>query len=184
MPAFRRRHDPAKISNLVEGRFPLRLIRLCLVELWAALESAGIVDGGGTVVVGGGSGSGGGSGGGGSSLDTQPHEWVANGPYRVDTEVDGGWRVPRDMSITSIGLWRGVAGTSGTTVLDVNRNGSSLYATQANRPKVYAAAGDNATQACPLPDVVTLAEGDWITVDTDEQEAGVPRGWRLTMEAA
>lgn len=186
MPSFKRKYDPDKLPNLVEDRYPLRPLNLCVRELYRILQDAGIMTGSTIVVSGGGS-----SGGGGSSLGftTFDVEWVANGPYREDEAVDGGWSVPTACTIQKLRLWRGTAGRSGSTILDINRTPAggtkqSLYSTQANRPTIRYTDGDDFVLDCVLPDVVTLAEDDVITVDTDAKEAGLPQHWRLTMEAA
>ena len=56
-------------------------------------------------------------------------------------------------------------------VVDVNRNGTSLFAVQANRPQI--AAGANATVGSAAPAVVSLATGDYLTVDVDQVGSGV-----------
>jgi hypothetical protein len=126
----------------------------------------------------------------GSAVATRiQHRWAANGPYIVDTAVDGGWTVPTACSITAIWLHRNTPGTSGTTTLDVNRTPSgsttatTIYTTQGNRPAIPFSDADYRVQAT-LPDVVALAVGDVITVDTDEVEAGAPANWVLTIEVA
>lgn len=181
MATFKRRHNHEHISDKTEARWPLRLIRGCFDDVWRALKAAGIVDSGGTVIIGGG-----GSGGGGSSVPLTAFDvdWVANGPYRADDSVDGAWVVPTDCAISKIKVWRGVAGRAGTTILDVKRNGSSLYSTPANRPTIAYSDGDDFALSCILPDVLTLAENDKITIDTLTKETGSPRDWRLSLEAA
>jgi hypothetical protein len=136
-------------------------------------------------------GSGGGSGSGGpADLATRAQvTWTANGPYPVDTAVDGGWMVPTDMKILSVNLYRDTPGTAGSTVLDINRTivGSttpvSLYTTQANRPTIAWNDSDYRVQ-CNLPDAPNVMAGDVVTVDTDQIESGRPMNWRLTLEGA
>jgi len=176
--ATARKFNPARVSDKTEGRFPLRLIRLCLMELYGLWDNV-------TAAFGGAPGSPGSGGGPASELATRIQvPWCANGPIRVDTDVDGAWVVPTACEIARLRLWRDVAGSAGSTILDLKRNGSSLYATQANRPTILASAGNGAIQDCILPDVVSLAADDVITVDTAAKESGVPRNWRLTLEAA
>lgn len=55
---------------------------------------------------------------------------------------------------------------AGASVLvDVNKNGTTLFTTQANRPTI-AAAGNLSTVLAP--DVTTFAAGDYLTVDVDQ----------------
>ena len=57
------------------------------------------------------------------------------------------------------------APTGASIVVDVNKNGTTIFTTQANRPTV-AAAGNVSGQA--VPDVTSLAVGDYLTVDIDQ----------------
>lgn len=56
----------------------------------------------------------------------------------------------------------GTAPTGAPVVIDVNVNGSSIYANQANRPSI--AAGSNTTTSTPG---WAVTAGDYITVDID-----------------
>ena len=185
MPSVIHKYDPKNISNHAEGRFPLKLIRLCLMHLWNVLEEP-------QTLFSPGSGSPGTGSGPGAALATRVVvEWAANGPFRADTAVDGAWVVTTPCEIRALRLWRGTAGTGGSTVLDVNRrpagsaagSEASLYVTQGNRPTLTYNDTDSIVP-CSLPDVVALAAGDIVTVDTDTKESGIPRDWRLTLEAA
>lgn len=49
--------------------------------------------------------------------------------------------------------------------VDVNRNGTTIFTTQANRPTITAGAY---TDLSNTPDVGTVSAGDYITVDIDE----------------
>jgi len=121
------------------------------------------------------------SGGSGSSLagdDVDLYTFRANGPYTVDADVDGSIDVKRPGTITAVWLTRTTPGTSGSTILDLNRNGTSLYTTQANRPTILFSDADEQV-ACTLPDVVGLSIGDALTADTDAVEDGTPEGWAL-----
>ena len=109
--------------------------------------------------------------------------WIANGPFLVDTSVDGGRIADSAMTITGVWLYRTTPGTSGSTVLDLNKNGTSMYTTQGNRPTIAFDDGDSKVD-CTLPDVVTVAAGDVITVDTDSIEGGTPQHWMLVIEGA
>jgi hypothetical protein len=50
--------------------------------------------------------------------------------------------------------------------VDVNKNGTTLYTTQGNRPTVTQAAGNNAIDATTDMDVTSLAQTDRIEVET------------------
>jgi hypothetical protein len=67
--------------------------------------------------------------------------------------------------ITNIVANVGTAPTGASVIVDVNKNGTTLFTTQANRPTIAASAfADTAS----VPDVVTVAAGDYITVDIDQ----------------
>lgn len=61
---------------------------------------------------------------------------------------------------------RAAVGTVPTTavVVDINKNGTTIYSTQANRPSI-AIGANSATGG--TPDVVAFAAGDYLTVDVD-----------------
>jgi len=189
MPITRRRYNPDNIKDHAEGpALPaaIKTIRLCLRELYDLVDSLST----GSTTTGGGSSSGGGSSA--TVADSRiTVEWTGNGAYRVDTAVDGAWLVPHDCAIETIYLWRGTAGTSGQTVIDINRRRlndapgteTSLYTTTANRPTLAYDDADGVVP-CNLPDLVDLLAGDVVTIDCDEKDSGTPRDFRLTLEAA
>lgn len=67
---------------------------------------------------------------------------------------------------------RAVVGTAPTTqsiIVDVHKNGTTIFTTQANRPTI--AAGATASGAA-TPNVTSLAAGDVLTVDIDQVGSG------------
>jgi hypothetical protein len=59
----------------------------------------------------------------------------------------------------------GTAPTGASLIVDINKNGTTLFTTQGNRPTI-AAAGQLATTTAPA--VTTFVNGDYITVDVDQ----------------
>jgi hypothetical protein len=59
----------------------------------------------------------------------------------------------------------GSAPSGAAVIVDVNKNGTTVFTTQANRPSI-AAAGFVSTKV--TPDVTTLSDGDYMTVDIDQ----------------
>lgn len=59
----------------------------------------------------------------------------------------------------------GTAPTGASLIVDVNKNGTTLFTTQGNRPTVAAAANIASTTA---PNVTTFVDGDYISVDVDQ----------------
>ncbi|HEX7963006.1 MAG TPA: hypothetical protein VF466_00285 [Candidatus Saccharimonadales bacterium] len=84
----------------------------------------------------------------------------------------GSLRLPIDGTYTIVGtrLMVGTAPTGANLVLDVNKNGTTIYTTQGNRPVILA--GANSGGPGTAPDVTALAAGDYMTVDIDQVGSG------------
>jgi hypothetical protein len=108
--------------------------------------------------------------------------FVVNGKPTVATTVDGAWIAPRAGSFTRITLYRRTAGGGSSTIVDVNKNGTTLYTTQANRPTVTAAGGADQVDATTDFDVTTFAQDDRIEVDVDQVESGNPQDVTVIIE--
>jgi len=67
--------------------------------------------------------------------------------------------------IEAVGIRVTTAPTGATLIVDVNKNGTTIYGTQANRPTI-AISGTSANGGAMS--VVTLASGDYLTVDIDQ----------------
>lgn len=113
-------------------------------------------------------------------LDTT--RWVGIGKIVATTDLDGAWIAPRAGTITRLTLHRRVAGSGSSTTVDVNKNSTTVFTTQANRPSVLFSAGADATDAHTNMDVTSFAQGDRITVDVDVAEGGTPKDLDVTME--
>jgi len=70
-----------------------------------------------------------------------------------------------DLTIDGISVSCGNPPTGSSVVVDINRNGSTIFANQANRPTVTA---NNYLALATVPDISTLNEGDYLTVDIDQ----------------
>jgi hypothetical protein len=68
-------------------------------------------------------------------------------------------------TIQSVRAMVGTAPTGAAILVDVNKNGTTIFTTQGNRPSI--AAAGNASSAA-VPDVTALAAGDFLTVDVDQ----------------
>ncbi len=84
------------------------------------------------------------------------------------TTTTGTQRLPIDGTYTIVGtrLMVGTAPTGSDLIVDVNKNGTTIYTTQGNRPTIAAAA--NAGGPGVTPDVTTLVAGDYLTIDIDQ----------------
>lgn len=60
----------------------------------------------------------------------------------------------------------GKAPTGASVIFDVNKNGTTIFTTQGNRPTIAISATVSAALA--VPNVVSLAAGDVLTVDVDQ----------------
>lgn len=76
-------------------------------------------------------------------------------------------RYPTFVSGTIVGIRATIntAPTGASVIVDVNKNGTTMYSTQANRPTI--AVSTNAVNAT-LPNTTTFSAGDYITVDCDQ----------------
>lgn len=77
--------------------------------------------------------------------------------------------VPRDSEIESVYMHCRDTGTSSSTIIDVNRNGTTIFTTQSNRPTL--AYDDSDKVASAVPDITALSEGDVLSVDIDQAAA-------------
>lgn len=82
---------------------------------------------------------------------------VATGKSRV--YLEGSY------SIDSVRAAVNTAPVGASVIVDVNKNGTTVFTTQGNRPTI-AAAGFLSTGTAP--DVLTFVAGDYITVDVDQ----------------
>ena len=75
------------------------------------------------------------------------------------------WYAPRSLTISTVQVSVGTAPTGASVIFDVNKNGTTIFTTQGNRPTITS--GSNSDLAS-VPDVTTLASGDYLTVDVDQ----------------
>jgi hypothetical protein len=107
----------------------------------------------------------GGSGSGSAASDPVFH--VA-GALSVATDQNGVWIAPRSAMIQYVYIYCRTPGSAGSTIVDVNKNGTSIFATtQANRPTL---AYDDADQVAKsgAPDTTALVENDVLSIDIDQ----------------
>ena len=91
----------------------------------------------------------------------------------------GRFRFPFDATILEVTAIVNTAPTGADIILDVNKNGVTIFTTQANRPRIVAGSFDTASPA--TPDVTAVVTGDYLTVDRDQVGSGVA-GADLTVE--
>jgi hypothetical protein len=110
--------------------------------------------------------------------------WNVLGVLGTGTLVDNGRPMPFDMTIESVTLWRGGAGQSGTSlIVDLNKNGSTIYTTQANRPTITSDGSDDVSIVAALPDSLQIDQGEFLNIDIDAVETGVSTNMNLIVTA-
>jgi hypothetical protein len=75
------------------------------------------------------------------------------------------WVVPFNGKIKDIRAHLNTAPAGQAFIIDVNKNGTTVFTTQANRPTIAAGANDSTTY---LPDVVDVKAGDKLSLDIDQ----------------
>lgn len=79
------------------------------------------------------------------------------------------WVAPCKGKIVEVHAKVGTAPTGATLIVDVNKNGTTIYTTQANRPTV---AISGTTAAVGANAVTAVAEDDLISIDIDQIGSG------------
>jgi hypothetical protein len=74
--------------------------------------------------------------------------------------------IPFNAEIVSVSAVVGTAPTGASLIVDVLKNGTTIYTTTANRPTI--AAGATQTSALTRPDVTKLAPNDLLTLSVSQ----------------
>lgn len=82
------------------------------------------------------------------------------GTMRIYNDTANSW------TILSVRASAGTAPTGASIIIDINKNGTTIFTTQGNRPTIAAAA--NTSGKVTNMDVTTVAAGDYLTVDIDQ----------------
>ncbi len=75
------------------------------------------------------------------------------------------WYFNNSYTISNILASVGVAPTGASVIFDVNKNGTTIFTNQANRPTITAS---NFYDFSNTPDVTSLTTNDYLTVDVDQ----------------
>ena len=94
----------------------------------------------------------------------------AHGYLRIKTGIDP-YIAKKNYTILNVSMFRDNSGTSGSTTIDINKNGATIFTTQANRPSIVFSSGDNQTVVA-TPGITSISQGDIITFDIDVVEEG------------
>lgn len=82
---------------------------------------------------------------------------VTSSPIRV--------HAPEAMTVTNVTAAVNTAPTGAAVIVDVNKNGTTMFTTQGNRPQIAAAGTEDLSS---VPDVTSIAQNDVITIDVDQ----------------
>lgn len=74
---------------------------------------------------------------------------------------------PVDAVILGISAMVDTAPTGATIVLDINKNGTTIFTTQSNRPQIVAGANNTATEVTNM-NVTAISAGQYLTADIDQ----------------
>lgn len=87
------------------------------------------------------------------------------GVLATGTNIPNAILFTRSTTISKCYMYCKDTGVTGTTIVDVNLNGTTIFTTQANRPNLTA--GGFSWNSF-VPDVLTFVEGDVLTLDIDQ----------------
>lgn len=85
---------------------------------------------------------------------------VGAGTFRLYNDMGTTW------TITGVRASAGTAPTGASIIVDVNKNGTTIFTTQGNRPTI--AISGNTSGNVTNMDVTTVAAGEYLTVDIDQ----------------
>jgi len=98
--------------------------------------------------------------------------WYIPGALATGTDMTVPFVFNETATINYVYITAGTLGSASSTIVDVNKNGTTIFTTQASRPELaYDDANSWAVSAAP--DVTTLEEGDLLTLDIDQIATGV-----------
>lgn len=75
------------------------------------------------------------------------------------------WPIHRPITIANVRANANTAPTGAAILVDVNKNGTTIFTTQGNRPSIAVSTNEDNTAT---PDVTTATTNDYITVDVDQ----------------
>lgn len=81
--------------------------------------------------------------------------------------------IPRSGTISKVKIYANTAPTGASLIVDIDKNGVTIFTTQGNRPEI--AIGQNADDS-GAPDVTAVSEGDRISVNIDQVGSTIPGG--------
>lgn len=99
---------------------------------------------------------------------------ITNVPYEICFNIDGTlsegegetrWYITSSRTISNIIATVSTAPTGNSIIFDINKNGTTIFSTQANRPTI---AIDSFYDFTSTPNITSLEEGDYLSIDVDQ----------------
>jgi hypothetical protein len=107
----------------------------------------------------------------GSGSSTTTVMWASNGSVTVGTDVASTFIVPFSATLIKAYAYAGTAPTGANLIVDINKNGTTIWTTQANRLTINA--GDSSASQTAF-DVTSLTEFDRLSLDIDQVGSIIP----------
>lgn len=89
----------------------------------------------------------------------------------INNNVDGGVLIPFNGTINSVSLYRRIAGTADSTIVDIHKNGTTIFTNQGKRPAIAYDDPDKKIIITDI-DVTSVTSGDIFSCDIDGIETG------------
>lgn len=97
--------------------------------------------------------------------------FAGSGPLTVGPGA-ARFQFPWPVTILGVSAAVGTAPTGSAIILDVNKNGTTIFTNPANRPTIPD--GLNSTAIEAVPDVTAMTPADYLTVDRDQVGSTTP----------
>lgn len=83
------------------------------------------------------------------------------------------FRIPVAATLLGVNAAVSLAPTGASIIVDLNKNGTTVFTTQGNRPTIAAAANNSGAETTNM-NVTSVAAGDYLTVDMDQVGSTIP----------
>jgi hypothetical protein len=97
--------------------------------------------------------------------------WVERAGTVTATPGTARFAFPANVTIDDVMVMVDTAPSGADLIVDVHKNGVTVFTTQANRPKIVAGAH---ASAAAVPDVLAVVAGDYLTVNVDQVGSATP----------
>ena len=98
--------------------------------------------------------------------------WARNGQVTVTTGVSR-YMFPYISTILGVSAMINTPPIGSDIILDVKKNGTTIFTTQANRPRIIAGANSTAAEVTNM-NITSVAAGDYVTIDINQVGSTTP----------